>query len=76
MLCSAFIQPHSDYTYLAWYPNQTKNTQKNENTIYAKKEYLRFCLTVDKTHHIFLTEFRPKNCLPTKERIHQCINVI
>ena len=26
MLCNAFIQPHFDYGYSAWYPNLTEKT--------------------------------------------------
>ena len=34
-----------------------------------------FCLRLHKLYHIFLPEFRSKNWLPTKKRVHQCINV-
>ena len=35
---------------------------------------IRFCLRLDQMQHISLTEFRSINWLPTKERVHQCIN--
>ena len=35
-----------------------------------------FCLRLDKMYHRSLAEFRSINWLPTKERVHQCINVI
>ena len=37
---------------------------------------IRFCLRLDKMQHISLAEFRSINWLPTKERVHQCINVV
>ena len=39
-------------------------------------KYIRFCLRLDKMQHISLAEFRSINWLPTKERVHQCINPI
>ena len=39
-------------------------------------KYRRFCLRLDKIKHISLAEFRSINWLPTKERVHQCINAI
>ena len=44
--------------------------KQKEDTIYAKNN-IRFW---HKTQHISLTEFRSINRLPTKERVHQCIN--
>ena len=37
---------------------------------------IQFCLRLDKMQHISLAEFRSINWLPTKERVHQCINAI
>ena len=37
---------------------------------------IRFCLRLDEMQHISLAEFRLINWLPTKERVHQCINAI
>ena len=45
--------------------------KQKEDTIYAKNKCIRFW---HKTQHISLTEFRSINWLPTKERVHQCIN--
>ena len=41
-----------------------------------QKKCIRFCLRLDKMHHRSLAEFRSVNWLPTKKRVHQCINVI
>ena len=35
-----------------------------------------FCLRLDKMQHISHMEFRLIKWLPTKERVHQCINAI
>ena len=35
---------------------------------------IRFCLRLDKMQNISLAEFRSINWLPTKEKVHQCIN--
>ena len=43
---------------------------KKENKNYAKQVHTAFCLRLDKTHHISLTEFKSINLLVTKERIH------
>ena len=37
---------------------------------------IRFCLRLDKMQHISLAKFRSINWLPTKERVHECINAI
>ena len=49
---------------------------KKENKNYAKQMHTVFCLRLDKTHHISLTEFKSINLLVTKERIHKCMNAI
>ena len=74
MICNALIQPYFDFLFTAWYPNLTKKT-KNMIQI-MQNNYIRFCLRSDKMQHISLTEFRSINCLPTKERTHQCKNAI
>ena len=74
MLCNALIQPHFDYACTAWYPNLTEKTKKKIQIMQNK--CIRFCLRLDKMQHISLTEFRSINWLPTKERVHQCINAI
>ena len=37
---------------------------------------IRFCLRLDKMHHIFAEDFRSVNCLPTSKRVNQCTNTI
>ena len=37
---------------------------------------IRFCLRLDKMHHIFDEDFRLINWLPTNKRVDQCINTI
>ena len=74
MLCNTLMQPQFDYASTAWYPNLTEKTKKK---IQIKgNKCIRFCLRLDKMQHISLTEFRSINWLPTKERVHQCINGI
>ena len=41
-----------------------------------QNKWIRFCLRLDKMQHISLTQFRLINWLPTKERVHQCINAL
>ena len=74
MLCNALIQSHFDYACTAWYPNLTEKTK--EKIQIMQNKCMRFCLRLDQMHHISLTEFRSINWLPTKERVHQCINAI
>ena len=52
-------------------PKKTK-----EKIQIMQNKCIRFCLRLDKMQHISLTEFRSINWLPTKERVHQCINAI
>ena len=68
------IQPHSDFSCPARYPNLTEKTKKKIQIM--KNKCMRFCLILDKMQHISLTEFRSINWLPTKERVHHCINAI
>ena len=74
MLCNALIQPHFDYACPAWYPNLTEKTKKKIQIMQNK--CIRFCLKLDKMHHISDEDFRLINCLPTKKRVDQCINTI
>ena len=37
---------------------------------------IRFCLNVDKMHHISEEEFKLINSLPTCKRVDQCVNTI
>ena len=74
LLCNALIQPHFDYTCTAWYPNFTEKTKKKIQIM--QNNYIWFYLRLDKMQHLSLVEFRSINWLPTKERVHQCINAI
>ena len=49
MFCNALIQPHSDYTYPAFYPNLT---EKNKKIKIMQNKFVRLCLRLDKMHHI------------------------
>ena len=73
MLCNGLIQPHSDYSCTASYPNLT---EKNKKIQIMQNKCIRFCLRSDKMQHISLAEFRLINWLPIEERVHQCINAI
>ena len=74
MPCNALIQPHFDYACPAWYPNFTEKTKKKIQIMQNK--CIRFCLRLDKIHHIFEEDFRLINWLPTSKRVDQCINTI
>ena len=74
MLCNALIQPHFDYACTAWYPNRTEKAKKKIQIMQNK--CIQFCHRLDNMQHISLAEFRSTNWLPTKERVHQCINAI
>ena len=56
MLCNALIQPHFDYVCLAWHPNLNEKTKKKIKIMQNK--YIRFCLKLDKMHHISEEEFK------------------
>ena len=74
ILSNALIQLHFDYVYPAWYPNFNKKTKKKIQILQSK--CTRFCLKLDKMHHISEEEFRLMNWLPTSKRVNQCINTI
>ena len=74
MLWNALIQLHFNCACTAWYPNLTEKAKKKIQVMQNK--CIRFCLRLDKMQHISLAEFRSINWLPTKERVHQCINAI
>ena len=48
---------------------------KNEIQI-IKNKCIRFCLKLDKMHHISEKEFRLINCFRTSKGVDQCINTI
>ena len=74
MLSNAPIHPHLDYVYPAWYLNLTEKKKKKIQIMQHK--CIQLCLRLDKVQHISVTEFRLINWLPTKERVHQCMNAI
>ena len=74
ILCNALIQPHFDYACPAWYPNLTEKTKKKIQIMQNK--CIRFCLRLDKMHHISDEDFRLINWLPTNKRADQCISTI
>ena len=74
MLCSALIQPHFDYACPAGCTNLTEKTKKK--TQIMQNKCIRFCLKLDKMHHISEEDFRLINWLPTSKRVDQCINTI
>ena len=74
MLCNVLIQPYFDYACLVWYPNLTDKTKKKIQIMQNK--CIRFCLRLDKMHHISEEDFRLINCLPNSKRVDQCINTI
>ena len=74
MFCNALIQPHFDYAYPAWYPNLNEKTKKKKQIMQNK--CIRFCLKLDKMHHIAQKEFRLMNWLLTSKMVDQCINTI
>ena len=56
MLCNALIQPHFDYACPAWYPYLTEKMKKKIQI--TQNKCLRFCLRLDKMHHISEEDFR------------------
>ena len=74
MLCNAIVQPNFDYACPAWYPNLTEKTKKKIQIMQNK--CIRFCLRLEKMHHISEEDFRLINWLPTCKRVGQCINTI
>ena len=74
MLWNTLIQPHFDYACPAWYPNLNEKTKTKIQIM--QNEYVRFCLKLDKIHHISEEDFKSINWLPTAKRVDQCINTI
>ena len=67
MLCTVLIQQHFDYACPAWYSNLTEKTKKKIQIMQSK--CIRFCVRLDKMHHISDEDFRLINWLPTSERV-------
>ena len=74
MLCNAIIQPHFDYACSAWYPNLNEKLKKKIQI--TQNKCIRFCLKLEKRHHISSKEFESINWLAVNKRVHQCINPI
>ena len=68
MLCNALIQPRSEYAYPARYPDLTEKTKKKIEIMQNK--CIRFCLRLDKMHHVSEEHFGLINWLPTSERVN------
>ena len=55
MLCNALIQLHFDYACPAWYPNLDEKMKKKVQIM--QNICIRFCLKLDKMHHVSEKEF-------------------
>ena len=73
MLCNALIQPHFDYACSAWYPNL--NAKLKRKLQIMQNKCIRFCLKLDKMHHISEEDFKTINWLPVDQRVQQSLNV-
>ena len=74
MFCNVLIQSHFDYACPTWYPNLNEKPKKK--TQIMQNKCIRFCLKLDKMHHISEEEFKVLNWLPTSKRVDQFINTI
>ena len=74
MLYNALIQPHFDYRCPAWYLNLNEKTKTKIQIMQNK--FIRFCLKLDKMHHISEKEFRLVNWLRTSKRVDHPINTV
>ena len=74
LLCNAIIQPHFDYACSAWYPNLSEKLKKKLQT--TQNKCIRFCLKLDKLHHISEKEFQRINWLPVDRRVDQCMSAM
>ena len=70
VLCNALIHPNFDYACSACYPNLNEKTKKK-----IQNKCIRFCLKLDKIHHISEEEFRLINWLPASKRADLCITL-
>ena len=72
-----FVTPtptHLDYTCSAWQPNLNEKLKKKIQI--AQNKCVRFCLKLDKRHHISSNQFESINWLSVHKRVYQCINAI
>ena len=74
IFCNALIHSHFDYACPVWYPNVDEKTEVKTQIMQNKST--RFCLKLDKMHHLSEEEFRLINWLPSSKRLDQCINTI
>ena len=74
MLCNAIIQPNFDYARSEWYLKLNEKLKKKIQI--AQNKCIRFCLKLDKTHHISSKEFESINRLSVHKSVYQCINAI
>ena len=73
LLCNALIQPHYDYACSAWNPSINKRLSKKIQT--SQNKCIGYCFNRNNRAHVGKDEFIKINCLPTKERVAQCICV-
>ena len=73
MLCSALIQSHFDYACPAWNPNLNEKTKMERQIMHNK--CIRFCLNLNKMHHISEKKFRLTNWLSDSKSSDQGINI-
>ena len=71
--CNALIQPHFDYACSACYPNL--NAKLKRKLQIMQNKCIRFCLKLDKMHHISEEDFKTINWLPVDQRVQQSLNV-
>ena len=67
MLCNALIQLHFEYACFALYPNLNAKLKKKLQIMQNK--CIRFCLKLDKMHHISEEDFKTINWLPVDQRV-------
>ena len=72
MLCITLIQPHFDYACSAWYPNLNVKLKKLQ---IIESKCVRFCLRLDKMHHISEEGFKITNRLHVDQKVEQSLNV-
>ena len=72
MLCITLIQPHFDYACSAWYPNLNVKLKKLQ---IIESKCIRFCLRLDKMHHISEEGFKIINRLHVDQKVEQSLNV-
>ena len=73
MLCNALIQPHFYNACSTWYRNLNVKLKKKLQIMQNK--CIRFCLKLDKMHHISEEDFKTINWLLVDQRVQQSLNV-